>query len=220
MLDTLLASRAARGPWSGRIALGSLAVHGLIAAAVVRAPPRGEVAPTADAPVLTVAPYHAPAEAAARAASGPLLVAPAVLAPDLSRLPVGLDVPVRAGSRLGAGPAPALAPSGSALVEPPPGDTRWAAMADEPPELLVGGRLHYPRALREAGIEGRIIVEAVIDTLGRTEAGSLRVLGGGHAGLAAAAVRYVRRALFRPARVGGRPVRVRIRLPVDFVLVR
>jgi TonB family protein len=71
--------------------------------------------------------------------------------------------------------------------------------------------------LRAAGIAGRVVVEAVIDTLGHAEA-AVRVVESSHAGLDGPALDYVRRALFRPGRVHGRPVRVLVHLPVDFRL--
>jgi TonB family protein len=98
------------------------------------------------------------------------------------------------------------------------GEGTWpTAVVEEPPVLLAGRAPSYPDALRAAGIAGRVMVQAVIDTLGRAEPG-LTVVESAHTGFEAAALEYVRRAVFRAARVQGRPVRVLIRLPVDFRL--
>jgi periplasmic protein TonB len=78
----------------------------------------------------------------------------------------------------------------------------------------------YPEALRAAGIEGRVAMEFVVDTAGRVEAGSLRVI----ASDAGAFVASVRAALiatrYHPALVGGRPVRQLVRQEFAFALSR
>ncbi|HYL21087.1 MAG TPA: energy transducer TonB [Gemmatimonadales bacterium] len=100
----------------------------------------------------------------------------------------------------------------------PDDDGPWAsAVVEEPPVLLAGRAPSYPELLRVAGIAGRVVVEAVIDTLGRAEA-TVRVVESSHAGFEGPALDYVRRAMFRPGRAHGRPVRVLVRLPVDFRL--
>ncbi len=97
-------------------------------------------------------------------------------------------------------------------------DGAWSAAAvDDPPVLLAGPPLAYPDVLRRAGIEGTVLVQVVIDTLGRSEPGSV-VLQSSHAGFEAAARAYVLRALFRPGRTHGRAVRVLVRLPIAFTL--
>ena len=100
----------------------------------------------------------------------------------------------------------------------PDATTPWAAdVAEEPPVLLAGRPPLYPEALRAAGVTGRVVVQAVIDTLGRAEP-EVTVVESSHAGFEPPALDYVRHAVFRPGRVHGRRVRVLIRLPVDFRL--
>src|SRR6266508_4537181 len=95
-------------------------------------------------------------------------------------------------------------------------DGPWSPTAvDAAPALLAGPPLAYPEVLRRAGIEGTVVVQAVIDTLGRVEPGSL-LLETSHAGFAAAARAYVLGAVFRPGRAHGRAVRVLVRLPIGF----
>ena len=97
-------------------------------------------------------------------------------------------------------------------------DGPWSSTAvDDAPALLAGPPLAYPDVLRRAGIQGSVVVQAVIDTLGRVEPGSL-VLESSHAGFAAAARAYVLGAVFRPGRTFGRAVRVLVRLPIGFTL--
>jgi TonB family protein len=97
----------------------------------------------------------------------------------------------------------------------------WVASAvDEQPVLLAGAPAFYPEQLRRAGIAGRVVVEAVLDTAGQAEPGSVRVVASPDRGFDAAAQRYVLGAVFRPARVHGRAVRVLVRVPIDFALPR
>jgi len=95
-----------------------------------------------------------------------------------------------------------------------------SGIVDERPEVLSGPILTYPELMRQAGIEGRVVVEVVIDSLGRAELGSLRIVESPQRAFEAPALSYVRRALFRPARVMGRSVRVLVRLPIDFRITR
>lgn len=93
-----------------------------------------------------------------------------------------------------------------------------AERLQDPPVLLTAPVPEYPRRLREAGIQGLVIVETVVDTLGRVEPRSLRVVRADQADFEASAMASIRAALFRPARVLGRPVRVLVRVPVSFRL--
>ena len=109
----------------------------------------------------------------------------------------------------------------------PGGDSRLSPgspfpmdMVDERPEVLAGPPLTYPDLLRQAGIQGRVLVRAVVDTLGRVEPGSVAVVVSSNPGFDRAALDYLRRALFRPARVLGRPVRVLVEVPIEFRIER
>jgi len=86
----------------------------------------------------------------------------------------------------------------------------------ERPQILSGPRLQYPELLRRAGIEGRVIVQAIIGTTGRAEPASVKVIESAHAGFNESAASWVRRALFRPARVNGQAVRALMKIPIEF----
>jgi len=90
------------------------------------------------------------------------------------------------------------------------------SMVDEQPVFLSGPPLQYPNLLRQAGIQGRVMVRAIIDTTGRAEPGSVRVIESPHPGFDQAARNFVLRTRFRPGRVHGRAVRVLIEFPVEF----
>lgn len=62
------------------------------------------------------------------------------------------------------------------------------------------------------------MLEAVVDTAGRVEQGSLTVVSATNPGFVAPARQALAATLFRPGRVHGRAVRVRVRIPVDFTL--
>jgi len=91
-----------------------------------------------------------------------------------------------------------------------------ATVVEERPERIGGPEPRYPEILRQAGIEGQVVVECVIDTLGRAERGSIRVLSSTHVLFEAPAREAVAASVFRPARLDGRPVRVRVQLPLTF----
>ena len=88
------------------------------------------------------------------------------------------------------------------------------------PELLAAPSPTYPPWLRDAGVEGRVVLQLVVDTLGRAEPGSVRVVQSDHAGFEAPATQSLRQARFRPARVYGRAVRVLVQVPIEFRLRR
>ena len=94
----------------------------------------------------------------------------------------------------------------------------WLSV-EEPPALLAGPPPVYPDMLRAAGIPGRVVLQVVVDTLGRAER-AVTVVESSNRGFDAAALAYVRAARFRPGRVRGRAVRVLVRLPIDFTLLR
>jgi len=95
-----------------------------------------------------------------------------------------------------------------------------ARVADEGPRLLSHPPLRYPEVLRQAGVEGRVMVEAVLDTTGRVEDGSLRVQRSDGPPFERAALELVRGSRYAAARHSGRAVRVRIVVPVVFSLRR
>jgi len=90
------------------------------------------------------------------------------------------------------------------------------SMVEEKPAIVWGPPLSYPPDLRQQGIQGRVIVQAIIDTIGRPEPNSIRILRSPDYGLDAEALNYVRGARFRPARHHGQRVRVLVQIPLDF----
>jgi protein TonB len=96
------------------------------------------------------------------------------------------------------------------------------AVVEERPEVVAGSCIapRYPEILRQAGIEGRVLIEFVIDTLGRAERGSLRVVNSQHQLFESPAREAVLSCRFRPGRISGRAVRVRVQQPINFQITR
>ena len=98
----------------------------------------------------------------------------------------------------------------------PTNDVYMESIVEEKPSVLSGPQLVYPDLLKQAGIQGRVVVQAVIDTSGRAEVSTVKIIQSPNPGFDQAARNYVLKALFRPARVHGRAVRVLINVPIDF----
>ena len=111
---------------------------------------------------------------------------------------------------LGAGPGTVAVPSDPVSV----------GVVEELPVLLSFPAPRYPELLRQAGVEGRVTVGLVLDTLGRAEPASVRILSSTHRLFELAAAQVVLGSTYSPGRLNGRAVRVRIQVPVTFELRR
>jgi len=98
------------------------------------------------------------------------------------------------------------------------GDSWAAAAGQKGPEVLTGPIPTYPELLRQAGIQGRVLLEAVVDTTGRVASDSILVVFTTNPALVAPARKALVSTLFRPAMVGGRPMRMRVRVPYEFTI--
>ena len=78
--------------------------------------------------------------------------------------------------------------------------------------------VRYPPEMRTLRVDGTVIVEVTVDTAGRVEPGSVRVVRSPNPGLDAEARRVVTGAVYRPVTRNGRKVRLTIRQPVRFEL--
>jgi protein TonB len=112
---------------------------------------------------------------------------------------------------------------------PPPPDEEEEV--EEEPEIfvvveqmpeLIGGlasiqqNITYPEMARKAGVEGRVIVQFVVDEQGDVQ--DAQVVRGLGAGLDEVALNAVRQAKFEPGMQRGQPVMVKMSLPVTFRL--
>jgi TonB family protein len=78
----------------------------------------------------------------------------------------------------------------------------------------------YPSMLQSAGLEGDVRTQFVVDTLGRVERSSVQVLESTHEMFTTSVRDALARARFRPAEVGGRPVRQLVEQTFTFRITR
>jgi protein TonB len=118
-------------------------------------------------------------------------------------------------------------PEGRALPPPPPPVTALTSsdevfVVTETPPVLMGGlsglqqQISYPVIARRAGIEGRVFLQFIVEKDGTPS--NIAVIRGIGAGCDEEAVRALEHARFRPGKQRGRPVRVKMSLPVNFRL--
>jgi periplasmic protein TonB len=76
----------------------------------------------------------------------------------------------------------------------------------------------YPETLREAGVEGEVVLEFVVDTAGRVEAGSIRKISSTADAFVVSVGDALTATRYHPALVGGRHVRQLVRQEFVFSL--
>ncbi len=91
-----------------------------------------------------------------------------------------------------------------------------ATAVDSGPDVIYCPPPEYPPSLRGSGVQGRVRLELVVDTLGRPEPATVRAVASPNDSLSSAAVTAMKTCLFTPARIGDRAVRVLIQIPIDF----
>ncbi len=116
-------------------------------------------------------------------------------------------------------PPPPPAPTPQPKQEEP--EPEIFVVVEQQPELIGGlesiqSKITYPEIAKRAGVEGRVIVQFVVD-----ESGSVRdpvVVRGIGAGCDEEALKAVRQAKFKPGKQRGKAVKVQMTLPVTFRL--
>jgi TonB family protein len=115
----------------------------------------------------------------------------------------------------------------SSDVPPPPGvpirlfdlaDVDIAPAIDNPDEVAQAIAVAYPPLLRDAGVTGTADVRFRVDWKGQPDLSSVEVLGATDDAFGQAARPVVEAMRFRPGMEGGRPVDVRMRMPIVFSL--
>ncbi len=80
----------------------------------------------------------------------------------------------------------------------------------------IGKKIRYPEIARKAGVEGRVILQFIVNENGSvTEVAVVRGIG---AGCDEEALRVVREAKFKPGKQRGKAVKVKMSLPITFKL--
>jgi protein TonB len=115
-------------------------------------------------------------------------------------------------------------------VAPPPQEMRNSGASEEPQYFVaveempkpIGGieaiqkNIKYPEIARRAGIEGTVYVMAYLDEHGNVV--NAEIVRGIAGGLDEAAINAVKLTKFTPGKQRGRPVRVKVVIPIKFVL--
>ena len=107
-------------------------------------------------------------------------------------------------------------------VAKPEGDQPYFEFMVEKPvaEMSNTQRPRYPDILKSAGVEGEVLAQFVVDTMGRVEPGSFKVLKTSHA-LFETAVRAALPGMrFIPAEVGNKRVRQLVQQPFIFAIAK
>jgi protein TonB len=76
----------------------------------------------------------------------------------------------------------------------------------------------YPEILKSAGVEGEVLASFVVDTTGRAEPGSFKVLKTSHELFASAVRNALPNMRFLPAEVGGKKVKQLVQQPFVFAI--
>jgi periplasmic protein TonB len=101
-------------------------------------------------------------------------------------------------------------------VVPSGNEVYTEALVEERPALLSAPPPPYPDLLKLARIQGRVVLRAIVDTTGRVEPNSVVIASSPNPGFDPSAREWILKALFRPARLHGRAVRVHITQPLDY----
>ncbi len=209
----------------------SIVVHAGLIAAAVAATAAADPAPPRDPEVGVIHYFPPPTNPDPNPAPrhpGPVTTSPS---DPLPRLPVpdGLEdgIPVPNTSEIETAPivfgGGDTTPSGATASEGGGGGGEpglyFEYNVDQAARALAGNPVpEYPRALRNANVEGTVLVQFVIDTTGRADLRSFRAIASPHTLFADAVRDAVARMRFRPARVGEHPVRVLVQQSFAFRL--
>jgi protein TonB len=227
MLGVLLESRARKQRRSGG-ALLSVAAHVAIIAAITAQTVHGRAAP-AEKPKVVVLRFARPPvqpPVARVVTASATSIAPTLEAVAIRRISVPVVVPtsippidLSAGASFDSvvisGPGSGGSGPRSVIDGEGAGRTEWSGR-----ELLMrierSVKPRYPESLQRTGIDGRVVVQFTVDTTGRVDPASIRVLSSTHELF----TRAVREALvqfrFMPARVGDRRVPALAEMPFEF----
>jgi len=80
--------------------------------------------------------------------------------------------------------------------------------------------LRYPDMLRSANVEGEVLVQFVVDTTGRADLSSFKVLRTSHDLFTSAVKNALTQMRFYPAEIGGRKVKQLVQQPFNFTLTK
>jgi len=134
--------------------------------------------------------------------------------------PLNLDASLDLNASLDVPSTPPPAPE-AAPEEENEDEQGFFVIVEEKPELIGGTqaiyeKMRYPSVLRAAGVEGRVIVQFIVDENGNVV--DPTVLQSPHSMLSKEALRALQLVKFKPGRQRSQPVRVQMALPIIFRL--
>lgn len=225
MFQVLIESSGRRVQPESRWTLGSAVIHAALVTGAIAltatAPQVSNPEPIPTDPPIYVAPAQpiAPADAGARHGL-PAPKAPAPLDISVPSVPTFEPaLPFTQGTVPGADPFARSIPATSVPVAAPTAGIHTREHVDR---VVVPDPRNpapdYPDGLRAAGVAGEVLVTFVVDTVGRVEEESVRVLTATHSQFADAVLRWLRRTRYTAAEIGGVRVRQLVQQRVDFTL--
>lgn len=173
------------------------------------APPKAEPAPPKPQPARYVPPKAPPMIAAPTKVAVTLPPANPTAAPitDVSPAPVA-DPGPPSPSKADADKAGRAGGSGDGDAKPASTETFNEDQVEKVAQPLPGApHPRYPDAMKSAGITGEVQMRFVVGTNGRVESGSIEVVSSPNKSFSDAVRTALLATRFRPAEVGGRPVR-------------
>lgn len=108
---------------------------------------------------------------------------------------------------------------GNSDITPPQVDSVYEVyLVEIMPEITEMARPSYPPVAMQAGIEGRVVVQVVIDEKGRVIPGTEQILASTNEVFNEPALEAARACTFKPGQMGDRAVKVRVNIPFAFRL--
>jgi protein TonB len=101
------------------------------------------------------------------------------------------------------------------------GEVFLAAEVDETPQAMneAGAcNAEFPPVMKSAGIPGRVVMQFVVNTDGKVDPGSIKVMNSTHKAFEDPAKQAMLKCPFKPGRSRGQPVRVLVQQAVSFKL--
>lgn len=231
MLDTLLESRAlAERTTAGSaasliahvtlIALAVMATHRTAAAALDPEPEVVRLFVPRDPPPAPAEPPRVHTDAPPPPRGFQILVAPVEIPTVLPNIDLSRPITNDADHTRRNGVPGGTADGDTTSRRQPRRDaTLYEFQVEKPAALVPGfGTPAYPDALRESGVEGEVLVAFVIDTTGRADMSTLKVMRSAHPLFTDAVRAALPRMRFLPAEVGGKKVKQFAQMPFAFRL--
>ena len=229
MFTTLLESRAPRAR-RARSTLVSVFLHSaVIALAVAVMRPTLSAAredPTVKPPVWVVVPAPPQPQLPRVPVDGipnpmphfPTVEAPTFVPKELP--PIEATGPTIPDDRIIIGPGVSSQPiTGGLLTGVPTGSIVDEKLVDRAPRIIGDARPpQYPSTLRQSGVTGQVVVQFVVDTLGRAEMSDVQILETSHPLFSDAVRTALVHYRFAAGEAAGHKVRTRVQLPFTFSL--